>query len=194
MAPPGPPPAVAPQGLPGAPQAPPPGPPPAGAPQGPAAGLPQQPPAGGPGAEDPHGIAAAVGRLGYIDRRSAKVPVAILSAVLHDGDVVELLAHGRFRGHSAVGALVGSAVVLVSDRQWKADVVRIELAPGLQVQGWQDDRAATLTFVGPGQPVALEGINDRALAVEIAQRARDRIAGLGTPPGAVDDEPPTGGP
>lgn len=180
----------------------PPGPPPAGVPQGPPPGAPHAPPAGvaqgpaarGPGAEDPHGIAAAIGRLGYIDRRSAKVPVAILSAVLRDGDVVELLAHGRFHGHSAVGALVGSAVVLVSDRQWKADVVRIELVPGLQVQGWQDDRAAALTFVGPGEPVALEGIGDRALAVEIAQRVRDRVAGLGSPPDAADDEPPPSGP
>ena len=147
--------------------------------------------------EDPYGLAVAVGRLGLIDRRSAKVPVAILSAVLQEGDVVELLAHGRYRGYSAVGALVGPAVVLVNDRPWKADVIRIDLAPGLEVHGWQDDRAASLTFAGPGGPEALEGVGDRALAVEMAQRVRDRVAGPAPrrrpaepPPSPAADPPP----
>ena len=168
------------------------GPPPTGPPLPAAAGFGPRPV---PGVEDPYGLGPAVGRLGIIARRSAKVPAAILSAVLVDGDAVEVLAQGRFRGFSAVGALVGGAVVVVNDRQWRPDVLRVELTPDLVVQGWQDDRSASLTFVtGQGQEV-LDGIADRPLAIEMAQRIRDRVASLGgSPPPPADEPEPTSEP
>jgi hypothetical protein len=138
--------------------------------------------AASPGIEDPHGIGPAIGRLGIIARRSAKVPVAILSAALQEGDSVEMLVQGRFRGFTAVGAFVGGAVVLVNDRQWKPDVVRVELTPELLVQGWQDDRTASLTFVTPGGHEVLDGIDNRPLAVELAQRVRERVTAVAGPP------------
>jgi hypothetical protein len=125
---------------------------------------------------DPHGIGAAVGRLSLLSRRSAKGSAAVLGATLRDGDVVEALVQGRFRGASGIAALVGGAVVLANDRQWKPDVLRIDLGPGVHVKGWQDDRSASLTFVVGGGQEVVESVADRPLAVEMAQRVRDRIA------------------
>jgi hypothetical protein len=135
-----------------------------------------------PGVDDPHGIGPAVGRLGVIARRSAKVPVAILSAVLVEGDTVEALAYGRFRGAGAVAAFVGGAVVLVNDRQWKPDVARVELTPELLVHGWQDDRTASLTFVTPSGQEVLDSVDNRPQAIELAQRVRERVAALAAAP------------
>jgi len=125
---------------------------------------------------DPHGIGAAIGRLSLLSRRSAKGSAAVLGAMLREGEVVEALVQGRFRGASGIAALVGGAVVLANDRQWKPDVLRIDLGPGVQVNGWQDERSASLTFVLGGGQQVVESVADRPLAIEMAQRVRDRIA------------------
>jgi hypothetical protein len=143
----------------------------------PAPGRPARPlgPPPAPLSNDPHGIGVAVGRLGIIARRSAKVPAAILAALLADGVVVEALVQGRFRGVSGVAALAGDAVVIVNDRPWKPDVVRLEVTPELQVEGRNDERSAALTFVTAEGREVVEGIGDRQLAVEMAIRVRDRV-------------------
>jgi hypothetical protein len=143
----------------------------------PAPGRPARPlgPPPAPLSNDPHGIGVAVGRLGIIARRSGKVPAAILAALLADGVVVEALVQGRFRGVSGVAALAGDAVVIVNDRPWKPDVVRLEVTPELQVEGRNDERSAALTFVTAEGREVVEGIGDRQLAVEMAIRVRDRV-------------------
>ena len=53
------------------------------------------------------------------------------------------------------------------------------------MQGWQDDRTASLIFVTEGQSVTFSFIIDRPLAQEMAQLVRNRVA-RSTP-----DRPPT---
>jgi hypothetical protein len=125
---------------------------------------------------DPHAVGLAAGRLNSGARRSAKVALAVLAAGLGEGDVVDVIAQGRFRDATGVVALVGSRVVIVNDRLWKPDTVVLPVGPNLQVQGWQDERTASLTFVFPEGREVVEGIYDRALAIELAPRVRDRAA------------------
>lgn len=128
---------------------------------------------------DPHAVGLAAGRLGSGARRTGKIALAVLGAVLDEGDVVEVLVQGRFRHAAGVVALVGRKVVIVNDRQWKPDAVVVPVGPELQVQGWQDDRSASLTFVSPDGHEVVDTIFDRALAIELAQRVRDRAAAPG---------------
>lgn len=148
---------------PGPPAPPPPPPPPVGAPPS------------GPQVHDPHAVGSAVGRLGSGARRAGKVAFAVLAATLDDGDVVEVLVQGRFRGATGVAALVGRKVILVNDRQWKPDTVVLPVGPGLQVQGWQDDRTASLAFTFSDGQEVVDGIFDRPLGIELAQRLRERV-------------------
>ena len=46
------------------------------------------------------------------------------------------------------------------------------------VQGWQDDRTASLIFVTEGQSVTFSFIIDRPLAQEMAQLVRNRVASV----------------
>jgi hypothetical protein len=139
------------------------------------------PPAQGPpGVQfvDPHGIGQAVGRLGSGARRGGKVAFAVLGAVLEPDDVVEIVVQGRLHGVPGAAALVGSKLVLVNERQWKPDVIVITIGNALQVQGWQDERTASVLLTVGGQQEVIERIPDRLLAVELAQRIRERIGQL----------------
>jgi hypothetical protein len=138
------------------------------------------PPPGPPPPPDPHGIGAAVSRLSGNARRGGKVAWAVLASVLDEGDVVAVAVHGRFRGEPGVAALVGERIVLVNERQWKPDVVTFPVDLDLAVQGWQDDRSATLTFVAGDTHEILERIGDRAVAIEMAHRVRQQT-GVPTP-------------
>ena len=169
---------------------------PAGPPPAPAA-LPAPPlgygPPPGPQSYDPHGIGAAASRLGGGACRAAKVSLAVLGAVLESDDVVTMVVQGGFRGHAGVVALVGDRVVLVNERQWKPDVAILPVDPKLVVQGWQDERSATLTFIVGGTHDVIERIPDRALAIEMAQRVRHRAGGSAADPSpgaAVPQQPP----
>jgi hypothetical protein len=116
-------------------------------------------------------------RLSAGARRHGKVALAVLSAVLGDDEQIEQVVVGRYHGIEAVGALVARGdVVVVNSREWDPEVVRIPV-PGLQVQGVQDGRTATLTFVAEGGQHVLDQIGDPALAVELANRIRGRAAG-----------------
>jgi hypothetical protein len=84
---------------------------------------------------------------------------------------------GRFRGEPGVCILTSKGLVLVNDRLWKPDVVRIDLTPQLNVQGWQDNRVASLMFQGPGVQEVVDLIPDRPLAQMLAQRVRARLGG-----------------
>ena len=134
------------------------------------------PPAPPPQVNDPHGVGLAVGRLGSGGRRSGRVAFAVLAALLGEGDVVDVVVQGRFRGGPGVAALVGARVFVVNDRPWKPDVVVMPVGPDLQVQGWQDERTASLRFITPSGHELVDRIGDRVLAIELAQRVRDRTA------------------
>jgi len=174
-----------------------PGPPPGYGPQpGPPSGSFGVPagfgPPPGPVMVDPHGLAVSVSRMSGGARRAGKVALAVLCAVLDEGDVVAVVVQGHLRGHAAVAALVDGRVVLVSDRQWKPEVVVLPVDGELTVQGWQDERTASLTFVAGGRHEVIERIGDRALAIELAQRVR-HAQGVAEPTSPSPPVPPPPG-
>jgi hypothetical protein len=118
----------------------------------------------------------AAARLSGGARRHGKVPLALLTVLLDEGTAVEQVLVGQFHGLDAAAALVGDEVILVNGREWEPEVVRIPVGPGLQVQGLQDGRTASLSFLTAGEQHALERVADTALAVEFANRVRQRLA------------------
>jgi hypothetical protein len=139
---------------------------------------------------DPHGLGLSVSRMSGGARRAGKVALAVLSAVLDEGDVVAVVVQGRLRGHAAVAGLVDGKVVLVSDRPWKPEVVVLPLDGGLTVHGWQDERTASLTFAAGDGHEVIDRIGDRALAIELAQRVRSAQAGAEPTPALPPVPPP----
>ncbi len=130
------------------------------------------------GLVDPHGIGPFVDRLGFQAKRSAKTPVAIASALLIDGEVVEALVKGQFLGRSGVCVLTNQRLFMVNDNEWKPDVGEIRLEPGLTVQGWGDERSAALILTTPdGAQHVIEKVAEREAAQDMAQRIRARAGG-----------------
>ena len=83
---------------------------------------------------------------------------------------------GRFQGQPGVAVLIARRVLLVNEAQWKVGVERIDIDAALTVQGWQDDKVASLIFQAGDRSVTIEGIGDRALAQEMAGRVRAKVA------------------
>jgi hypothetical protein len=139
-----------------------------------------------------------VNRLGSAAKRAGKVSFAVLTAMLDPDDMAEIVIQGRIHGVPGAAALVGSKIVLVNERFWKPEVIVVELDATTQVQGWQDDRTATVMISDPEHREVVERVPDRLLAVEFAQRVRDRVASLampngpGAPPPAADGPPQPG--
>jgi hypothetical protein len=119
----------------------------------------------------------AAGRLGNSPRKQARTALAVVGAQLEEGEVVEAVVAGKFEGNPAVLVLTDRALRLADDRQWKPRTERFALDSGVQVQGWQDDRTASLTLVSAAGQLVLDQIGDRPLAVEMAQRIRARTGG-----------------
>lgn len=107
-------------------------------------------------------------------RRSAKTAAAIISVVLGDGEMVEFGVGGNYLGKSAFAVLTDQRLLIVNDREWKPDVVSLDVDNQLTVQGMGDDRTASLTFASGPTMVLVDGISDTALAREMAQRIRAR--------------------
>jgi hypothetical protein len=127
---------------------------------------------------DPHQVGPAVARLSQNAQRAGRLAAAVLTALLHDDELVEALVQGRYQNNAAVGVLTNERILLVNDHEWRPDRREIPIAADLVVQGWQDDRTASLVFVTEGQSVTIEMITDRPLAQEMAHRIRARVAEL----------------
>jgi hypothetical protein len=126
------------------------------------------------GPADPNGLGIAAQRLGGSPRKHARIALAVAGAVLEPSEVVEAVVAGRLDDHPAVLVLTDRALVLADERQWRPVVERFALDARLQVQGWQDDRTASLTLLHGGRELVVDRITDRPLAVELAQRIRAR--------------------
>jgi hypothetical protein len=129
----------------------------------------------GPGPTDPHGLGAAVSRLSGSGRKAGYAAFMVLARVLGEGEQVAVVASGRFRGAPAALALTNQRLLMVNAREWEPDVLPVELAAGLTVQGWQDERHAALVFARDGHEIVVDRIGDRAMAQEIAAGVRARV-------------------
>ncbi|MEY2454997.1 MAG: hypothetical protein QOH64_3472 [Acidimicrobiaceae bacterium] len=125
-------------------------------------------------ANDPHGLGAAYGRLGSGGRKAGKASTAAVGVLLRDGEVVECVVQGQIYGANAVAVLTNARLLIVNDREFKPDIIDIALDPSVTVQGWQDDRTASLLIQQGASSAQLERIADRPLAMELAQRIRAR--------------------
>jgi hypothetical protein len=132
------------------------------------------------GLVDPAGLGPAVARLSANAQRAGRVAAAVLSVLLHEGEHVDALVQGRYQSNAGVAVLTNERVLVVNDHEWRPDVREIPVVADLVVQGWQDDRTASLVFVTGGQSVTIEMITDRPLAQEMAHLIRARVADLQT--------------
>jgi len=143
----------------------------------PAPMAPPEPPAP-TGVVDPYQLGPASQRLSAAALRTGRVSLGILSTVLEPGEVVESLVGGRYQNQAGVAALTNQRLVLVNEHEWVPEVRTVAMTADLVVQGWQDDRTASLIFISEGQSVSFSLIIDRPLAQEMAQLVRARVAAL----------------
>ena len=130
------------------------------------------------GVVDPFELGPAVSRLSANAQRAGRVAAAILGALLRPDERVASLVQGTYQNHAAVAVLTNERVLLVNDHEWQPDIREIALTAELVVQGWQDDRTASLVFVTEGQSVTIEMITDRPLAQEMAHLIRGKVTDL----------------
>jgi len=128
------------------------------------------------GVVDPHGIVPVITRMSAGSLRTGHVALGILSIVLQPDEVVDAVVQGTYQQHVGVAALTNKRLVLVNEHEWSPDVRSILITPELLVQGWQDDRTASLIFIVDGRSITLSLIADRPLAQDMAHRVRARIA------------------
>jgi hypothetical protein len=136
-------------------------------------------PASPAGVVDPFGLAPACLRLSPADFHTGRVALAVLSALLQEGERVDLVVQGRYQHYAAVAALTDRRVVLVNDHEWVPDVRSIPLTEDLVVQGWEEGGEASLVFVTEGRGVTIDLIRDHPLAHELAKAVRERVAAVG---------------
>ena len=147
-------------------------PPPPGAP---GAAPPMAPVTPQPGPGDPHALMGAANRLSARSRRSGRVALTVLGAVLDEREVVQVVVQGRYRDEAAVAALSEQRVLIVNERELAPDVISIPVKSSLQVQGWQDDKVAALVLSDGATSETIDRIADRPLALELAQRLRSMV-------------------
>ncbi len=123
---------------------------------------------------DPHRLGVALGRLMGGSRRTAKAAAMAAAATLHDGEQVEAVVAGRFRGHDAVAVLTDVGLLIVNSRQWAPEVVSIDELAGVEVEGWVERRAATLRVTAGGSAHVIDRINDTDVAEAFASAVRAR--------------------
>src|SRR5262249_36380089 len=111
-------------------------------------------PAAPVGVVDPYDLGPASMRLSAAALRTGRIAPGILTMVLDADEKIESLVGGRYQNEAGVAALTSKRLVLVNEHEWVPDVRIVELAPDLVVQGWQDDRTASLIFITEGQSVS----------------------------------------
>jgi hypothetical protein len=112
--------------------------------------------------------------MGSGGRKAAKASTAAAGVLLRDGEVVECLVQGQVYGANCVAVLTNARLLIVNEREFKPDVIDLVLDATVTVQGWQDDRTASLLIQQGPNSAQIERIADRPLAMELAQRIRAR--------------------
>ena len=98
---------------------------------------------------------------------------------MREGEIVECIVQGQLYGSNAVALLTNARLLFVNEREFRPDVVEFVVDASINVQGWQDDRAAALLVQRGDQSAQIERIGDKPLAQELAQRIRARASGQG---------------
>ena len=129
----------------------------------------------GGGTVDPAGLGAAVAQLSGSGRRAGHGAFLVLGAALGASEQVEVVVPCRFLGTAGCVALTDQRLVLVTAREWRPDVLTIRLEPGLEVQGWQDERTAALVFSAGTEELVVDQIGERAAAQQLAASVRARV-------------------
>lgn len=127
---------------------------------------------------DPHGMVPAIGRLSSGSLRAGRVALGILSALLEHGEVVDAIVQGNYQHQVAVAALTDRRVLLVNEHEWDPTVRSMPLEAELVVQGWQDDRSASLIFIHDNTSITFSLITDRPLAQDFAHRIRAKVSNV----------------
>lgn len=133
--------------------------------------------ASGPGLTDPCGLGAAVGRLSGSSRKNGQAAFLVLATALEPGEVVEIVAFGRFLGAPGALCLTNGRLLAANARNWEPDVVSVPFEAGLTVQGWQDERHAALVFHHAGGDLVVDQISDREMAQQVAAGVRAKVGG-----------------
>jgi hypothetical protein len=110
-------------------------------------------------------------------RRAGRVAFAVIATELEPDEQVVVVLQGKFLGEDGAAVLTQRRLVLANDREWKPDIQSVPIGPGLTVQGWQDDRTASLVFVQGGTTTTIDQISDRELAQRVASLVRSRVPG-----------------
>ena len=95
-------------------------------------------------------------------------------AALADGEQVETVLVGRFRGYEAVAILTDRRLLLANAREWDPEVVSVENLSGLQVEGWVERRSATLRLTDGTMVHVMDRINDTSVAETFTSALRSR--------------------
>ncbi len=89
---------------------------------------------------------------------------------------MEQVLVGSYHNLEGAAALVGGDLLLVNTREWQPEVVRVAVS-GMGVQGLADGKNASLQFQSGATQDGFAGVGDTELAVEFANRIRQRAAG-----------------
>jgi len=125
---------------------------------------------------DLHGMGLAVARLGTASRRAGRASFLVAVTHLAEGERVETVVQGRIMGTAGALILTADRVLAVNETEWQPLVATIPIAADLNVQGWEDDRSASLLLQTPATALTVDSIRDRLLAHEMAHRIRTMVA------------------
>lgn len=127
------------------------------------------------GPADPHGLAGQLARIGDQTRAHAEGPLHLAASLLRLPEEVDVVVPGLIDGVVGILVVTNERALLVNTRRWTPVVVDLPIAPGLKVDGWQDEHTAVLTLTGD-QVARIEAIVDKPLAFEAARIIRERVA------------------
>ena len=150
-----------------------------------------RPPTNGFASPDPNGLGLAFQRLSPRAQRQGKIASRVAAVLLEAEEQVECVLQGRYHGSMALLVVTGTRALLTNDAEWRPVYEEVPIGPGLTVQGWQDERAASLVLYLGDRAVTLDMIVDRQLAQEVASRIRARAAAASPPPSAGEPDQPS---
>ncbi len=103
------------------------------------------------------------------------MPLHLAATLLRATEEVDVVTPGIIDGVVGVLVVTNERVLIVNTRRWTPVVVEEPIKPGLEVEGWQDESTAVLTFRGDATS-RVEAIVDKPLAFEAARIVRERVA------------------